>query len=659
MLLSIRCIYQLRAIVLPILLLLANPCWLPQPLLVMSELVLSPSYVRQHAPELAGLLTELTALRASMVNLADQSADQLQTVHPNFELSAHNLLHYLALRQHDRRALQTRLATLGLSSLGRAEAHTLATVEAVLAAVQALLNPDETAPALSGKVAPDFEDGSHLLGEHSDACLGAAPTTRNVRIMVTMPSEAATSYELVRDLLRQGMDCMRINCAHDNEAAWAQMIDHLRQAELELGKTCRVSMDLAGPKLRTQGLPPGPAVLRVKPMRDVSGQVLAPARLWLTSQEQPHLAPEDAAACLAFPAAWLEELQADMVVSFRDARGSRRQLLVRSVSPQGCWAELRHTAYLTPLTSFSGPTLSATVQHLPEKPSFLLLRPGDALRVTAQFPADSAVADGSVPATIGCTLPEALASVKPGEQIWFDDGKIGGVVEAVEAGTLHVRITQAHAEGEKLRNDKGINLPDTHLTLPALTAKDLQDLTFIAQHADIVELSFVNCPADVKLLHQHLAQLTDRELPIVLKIETKRGFNELPALLLTAMQAGSCGVMIARGDLAVECGFERLAEVQEEILWLCEAAHVPVIWATQVLESLAQGGRPSRAEITDAAMGDRAECVMLNKGPHMVEAVQVLSGIMQRMQAHQHKKSAMLRHLHVAQQWPKNGGAQP
>ena len=77
------------------------------------------------------------------------------------------------------------------------------------------------------------------------------------------------------------------------------------------------------------------------------------------------------------------------------------------------------------------------------------------------------------PATIGCTLPEALAGVKPGEQIWFDDGKIGGVVEAVANGTLTVRITQARAEGEKLRNDKGINLPDTYLTLPALTAKDL------------------------------------------------------------------------------------------------------------------------------------------------------------------------------------------
>jgi pyruvate kinase len=89
--------------------------------------------------------------------------------------------------------------------------------------------------------------------------------------------------------------------------------------------------------------------------------------------------------------------------------------------------------------------------------------------------------------------------------------------------------------------------------------------------------------------------------------------------------------------------------VQEEILWLCEAAHVPVIWATQVLENLAKTGSPSRAEVTDAAMGVRAECVMLNKGPFVTDAVRFLSGVLERMQAHQHKKRTMLRKLSVSQ----------
>jgi pyruvate kinase len=133
-----------------------------------------------------------------------------------------------------------------------------------------------------------------------------------------------------------------------------------------------------------------------------------------------------------------------------------------------------------------------------------------------------------------------------------------------------------------------------------------------------------------------------------LKIETRRAFENLPELLLAAMRCPRVGVMIARGDLAVECGYERLAEVQEEILWISEAAHVPVIWATQVLEHLAKSGVPSRAEITDAAMGERAECVMLNKGPHIVEAVRVLDNVLRRMEAHQSKKSAKLRQLQLA-----------
>ena len=116
-------------------------------------------------------------------------------------------------------------------------------------------------------------------------------------------------------------------------------------------------------------------------------------------------------------------------------------------------------------------------------------------------------------------------------------------------------------------------------------------------------------------------------------------------MVLAAMRRPAAGVMIARGDLAVECGYERMAEIQEEILWVCEAAHMPVVWATQVLESLAKTGVPSRAEITDAAMGERAECVMLNKGPHLCDAVEALDDILQRMQDHQVKKSAMLRKL--------------
>jgi pyruvate kinase len=121
---------------------------------------------------------------------------------------------------------------------------------------------------------------------------------------------------------------------------------------------------------------------------------------------------------------------------------------------------------------------------------------------------------------------------------------------------------------------------------------------------------------------------------------------------MTAMRRRRVGVMIARGDLPVECGYERLAELQEEILWLCGAAHVPVIWATQVLDRMARSGQPSRAEVTDAAMGVRAECVMLNKGPHILDAVTSLDDILRRMGAHHNKKTALMRPL---QSWQRSG----
>lgn len=254
------------------------------------------------------------------------------------------------------------------------------------------------------------------------------------------------------------------------------------------------------------------------------------------------------------------------------------------------------------------------------------------------------------PARIGCTLPQVLASVAEGDPVWFDDGRIGGRVESSTAQGLLVRITQVtHASGSaRLGGDKGINFPNSPLPVHAPTEEDLEHLAFAAQYADIVGLSFANRASDVLELLQHLERLNATHLGVVLKIETRSGFENLPDMLLTGMRLPRFGVMIARGDLAVEVGFERLAEIQEEILCLCEAAHVPVIWATQVLESLAKQGAPSRSEITDAAMSVRAECVMLNKGPYILKALTTLDDVLRRMLGHRAKKRDLLRRLRVA-----------
>lgn len=609
------------------------------------------------------ILKELIAIRTEMVAETARSQARLEKVHTNYRESARNLLHYLALRRRDLRPLQLQLAALGLSSLGRAESHVLATVDAVLEVLHRLRGCSWQVGAQEAAVV-DFLHGDQLLSEHTEGLLGQATPERGVRIMVTMPAEAANDYTLVHNLLQQGMDCMRINCAHDDAPAWLRMIEHLRRAQHSLGRSCRIVMDLAGPKLRTGPIEPGQAVVRIRPRRDVYGRVIDPARVWLTAEFSPSPPPLPADASLPVPATWLTGLRSGERVKLTDARNSRRIFTVVDVTGNGCWVEATKTTYVVPGTVLhherglaNGKDCKASVGELSPRENAITLRQGDVLILSRDLQTghlETYDSGGKVlaPAVIGCTIPEVLENVRPGESIWFDDGRIGGVIEKVADMRVFVRITYPRLRTEKLRADKGINLPDSDLHLSSMTSKDVADLSFVAKHADIVELSFANSVRDVEMLQEHLGRFGSRQPAIVLKIETRRGFENLPDMLLAAMRAPYCGVMIARGDLAVECGFERLAEVQEEILWICEAAHVPVIWATQVLENLAKEGMPSRAEITDAAMGHRAECVMLNKGPYVVNAVCVLDGILRRMQAHQAKKRAMLRELRLAHALP-------
>lgn len=253
------------------------------------------------------------------------------------------------------------------------------------------------------------------------------------------------------------------------------------------------------------------------------------------------------------------------------------------------------------------------------------------------------------PTQIRIGIPEAVDALGIGAEVWFDDGKLGCSVEHRDGEDVVLRVTRARDKGLKLRAGRGVNFPHTEVRVPALTAKDVKDLEFVAHHADMIGYSFVQSEEDVDLLQAELARHRPEgwdRIGIVAKIETARAVRNLPEIIIAAAGRQPFGVMVARGDLAVELGFERLAEMQEELLWICEAARVPVIWATQVLEDLVRTGLPSRGEMTDAAMAARAECVMLNKGPNTTEALRILDHLMCRMAEHQFKKTPRLRALH-------------
>jgi pyruvate kinase len=612
------------------------------------SLLPAPASARSVAARLERVRTSLLELERS-VDLAPFGSQRE---------SARNLLHYLAFRRFDLRREQARLAHWGLSSLGRSESHVLYNLEAVLGWLDRLLNrPDESLPV---PVGPDPERGRRILNRNARTLLGPPQAGRRVRIMVTMPTEAATDFWLVRELIKGGTDCVRINCAHDGPSEWSGMVGHVRRAERVLGKRCTIEMDLPGPKIRTGAIRPGPPVVKIRPKRDPMGRVTAPAPVWLIPAPVTRPTPAGGVA-LVLPPDWLGRRRLREQVELVDARQARRRFRIVERTGEGWRAEARKTTYVATGTILVGTAEDgkedpAPVGPVPPVELRIRLRIGDKLVLTArQDPGEDAQRDAHgrvrAPAHIACTFPEALRLVRRGESVWLDDGRFGSVVRSANAARLVLEITHAPSGGTWLGADKGINLPDTELNLPPIPPSDLDTLRFIARNADLVGYSFVHSAGDLVRLRTELARLGRPKMGIVLKIETGRAFEELPGILLGALQQPPMGVMIARGDLAVEVGFDRLAEVQEEILWLSEAAHLPTIWATQVLEGLAKSGIPSRAEVTDAAMGERAECVMLNKGPHVVEAVRALDSILRRMQSHQAKKTAMLRHLHIVERF--------
>lgn len=485
-----------------------------------------PRPAKTNRQKFARLLAEVTRLRD------DVAAEGKATVklwgaaleRDEFRGSAVNLAHYLALRRRDISGLQEELSQLGLSSLGRSEARVLPALDAIRASLSVMAGAQPVkwpSPAVQKR-------GTETLLREQARLFGADPGGPRSRIMMTMPTEAASDPDLVRRMIAAGGDCARINCAHDGPEVWAAIIANVRAATRELDRTCNVLMDIAGPKIRITAVTPAE--------------------------------------------------------KFRLHRGDR---FVLSTEP-------------LPL---DGQVIAAAVSHA-----------------------------------------EILHKLKPGGLVWINDGKIGARAVEADGERALLEVVSARDKGERLKPEKGINLPNADLGIPPLTEKDMTDLDFVAANADCVGFSFVQRPSDITLLQDELARRRPGKppQPLILKIETPLAVRNLPRLIIQAGGRQPLAVMIARGDLAVEIGLSRLSEIQEEILWICEAAHVPVVWATQVLDNMVRDGIATRAEATDAAMSQRAECVMLNKGPHLVEAVAFLDEILRRMDRHQMKKTARL-----------------
>ncbi|MGB3619272.1 MAG: pyruvate kinase, partial [Catalinimonas sp.] len=509
-------------------------------------------------------------LRAVLDELTDREPSLNEAtahVHPDYRLSAKNLLRYLILRSKDLRVYHGALSDLGLSSLRSAEGYVYSNLHSVVSNLR-LMRPDADrtpsawdTPVRTPPPAIDvvgYTKSVELLNQHADRLFNAARERRRTHIMVTLPDEAAADRRVIEEMVANGMDVARINLSHGDENIWRKMVDGVRAVSRETGKPIKIYMDLAGPKLRT-------AAIRIDTKR---GKVKRKVRL---------------------------EKGARLTLTKRETLG-RQWKVCEGTREVRC-------------------------------------------------------------AEVGVMLGAVVDDAQPGDRILFDDGMIEGRVVSKRPDEIELWITQCYKP--KLGEHKGINLPDTHLHLPALTVADVVVLPFVCAHADLVGYSFVRTADDVAQLYDALAKHDADHLGVVFKIENQEAFDNLPAILIRGMSREPIGIMIARGDLAVEIGFERISEVQNEILWLCEAAHVPVIWATQVLETLAKAGLPTRAEVSDAAQGAQAECVMLNKGPNINRTIRMLQDILIRMGGHALKKKNELRALNVARRYVETLPTEP
>ncbi|MBD0776815.1 hypothetical protein HPE56_03325 [Maribacter sp. ANRC-HE7] len=590
------------------------------------------------------LIAQIETIIVAIKREEKEADTLLEQIHPDYHKSARNLIHYNAFRKFDLRTIQKQLQNLGLTRLAKAEGHLMSSLLKTRFILYSLIGEH---PAQNLKAGLSIKNGKRLLTKHTKELLGNRSKGRRVRIMVTLPTQAANDYQMVYDMVLHGMNCARINCAHDNPVIWENIILNVQKASKAIGRKVKITMDLAGPKIRTGYITPGPKIRKFTPKRNESGIVVSPTLLVLVPEikdtSEPNTLPVDLE--------WFQKLEEGDMLTLTDTRNKKRKLKVINVGDKQVLLHCRKTCYVstgTTLECLNRDLGKVVVGELPAIEQSILLRTNDMLTITrgnqmgvpAKFDEDGNLNEQAI---ISCQLPEVFDRVKVGETILFDDGKIEGRIESLFSDRIEVRIVRANEKGSKLKAEKGMNFPTTELGISGLTEKDKIDLEFVVKHADVVNFSFVNSKKDVEELLAELEKWDAvNKLSIILKIETRFAFDNLFEILLTAMKVEYIGVMIARGDLAVETGWDAIGKVQEEILTLCGAAHVPVVWATQVLESYAKKGLPSRAEITDATASLKAECVMLNKGPYINDVLQLLDKILSRMEQFHEKNEKML-----------------
>ncbi|HTE71031.1 MAG TPA: pyruvate kinase [Actinomycetes bacterium] len=305
------------------------------------------------------------------------------------------------------------------------------------------------------------------------------------------------------------------------------------------------------------------------------------------------------------------------VVRLNFSHGERADHLARFELVRTVAAELGHNVAI--LVDLQGPKIRVGVV---DDNGVKLDRGRDVVLVSG--------ADRAPGAEIPVVYPELAADVRPGDQVLLDDGAIGLRVQDVEGDRVRCQVER----GGVVKSRKGVNLPGVAVSAPSLTTKDRADLaTAVEAGADYVALSFVRKPDDVVQAKQAIAD-NGGDIPVVAKLERPEAIDCLDEILEVAD-----AVMVARGDLGVELAVEKVPPLQKHIIAVANSLGVPVITATQMLESMVASSRPTRAEASDVANAifDGTDAVMLSQetaiGQYPVESVATMCRIAQEAEA--------------------------
>ena len=527
------------------------------------------------------------------------------------DASKQNLCAFLGLQKPLNPVLHSNLIKEGFSSIQQMSPHILYSLNKIISHLSS--NDQQYENYI------DFNNAVFLKKQRNKELLGKSEEDP-ISIMVTLDKTMLERPEIFKELLRAGMTIARINLAHDY-SVWKQLVENIRAAEKELDDVkCKIYVDLPGPKIRVFDFRKIQAPLVIHTENNspigylVSDQGIVPSirhafKIELNIKEFKDITP-------------------GQIIPFTDVKGRKRHFTVLEMIDARCLkVELNKTAILNEETTIKlSHDNHSKVTNLLERQPTIKVKKGDILRIYKSHGYHGKPKNNKQPASIGITIPEALKNVKPKDRVFFDDGNICAAVLNVTDTYLDIKITLTRKEREIIKPEKGVNFPDSqvYLNVPAITETDISILPEIAPFVDLVGISFIHQPNDIRIVKRYLDQYTERNIGVIAKIETKHALLSLSKIILEGLNLDLFGVMIARGDLAIEIGYEQLANVQEGILELCRAAHVPVIWATSVLNHMNKKGIPLRAEITDAFMGLRADCIMMNKGPHISSSIKFL-----------------------------------